>query len=214
MLSQEQIDVLKKIAEATGEDVLELVRQAGASSKQLEALGIAHKSKALQEGRKLLPAPQGESFGREFVRCAAGPRDEKVKSESVLPGILDKARASADHWNKSGPLTESLADATKLTRGGKAGALPDANAEALAQQVARALKPEFDRLLAEARDALRRLEAMEGARDARLAALEGRSKGVGPGPYFLPTDPSSIMLPEEVAGAGPVDFSRIWGIPQ
>ena len=211
MLSQEQNDVLRKNAEATGEDVLELVRQAGASSKQLEALGIAHKSKALEEGRKVVP---GESFGREFVRCAAGPRDEKVKLESPLPGILDKARASADHWNKSGPLTESLADATKLTRGGKAGALPDANAEALAQQVARALKPEFDRLLAEARDALRRLEAMEGARDARLAALEGRSKGVGPGPYFLPTDPSSIMLPEEVAGAGPVDFSRIWGIPQ
>ena len=212
MLTQEQVEVLKAIGKITGEDLLSMVLQAQAATKKLEELGISYKSKKLEEGRKVVP---GESFGREFVRCAAGPRDEKVKSESVLPGILDKARASADHWNKSGPLTESLADATKLTRGGKAGALPDANAEALAQQVARALKPEFDRLLAEARAALSRLEAMEGARDARLKAVERRKAiRVGPGPYFLPTDPSSIMLPEEVAGAGPVDFSRIWGIPQ
>ena len=221
MLSQEQIDVLKAIGKITGEDVLELVRQAGASSKQLEALGIAHKSKALQEGRKLLPAPQGESFGREFVRCAAGPRDEKVKSESVLPGLLDRAYSAVGRRDSTQATVKSLADGTKASRG----KLPNADDEALAQQIARLLKPTMDRLVSQAAEIGQRIAATE----ARLVASKPTDsngakvvKWYGPIPIF-DRMPDDVMSEEDAAQkrfiegrrnghrSKPADFGFLWG---
>jgi len=222
-LTLEQERELRKVALAVGKDPDEflalIIGRAEGWTKKLEAAGVGYKSKMLEEGRKVAPE---ESFVEQFLRSAVGPLDEeKSKPAPALLGLLDRAFNALARRDSTQAAVKGLADGTKASRA----KLPNADAEALAQAVARLLKPTMDPLVSQVAEIGQRIDAAE----ARLAASKPTDsngakivKYYGPIPIF-DRMPDNVMGHEEAAqkrfmegrrnghSSKPADFGFLWG---
>ena len=228
MLTQEQIDELRKVALATSEDpddfLAMIVGRAEGWTKKLEAAGVGYKSKKLEEGRKVAPE---ESFVEQFLRSAVGPLDEeKSQAAPPLPGILDRAYSAVRRRDSTQAAVKSLADGTKASRA----KLPNADDEALAQAVAKKLQPFMDTVkgvlaeqgkrLAAVKERRRDLKAMEAQRKSKA---DGH-KGLGIAAFYPSFSANRPVLLESALDVWdrrfksvdggkqkPADFGFLWG---